>query len=265
MDIPSPLDLAHQTMQAAPDDDSARLAYYLALAASELYLLLNSEPQGDDLSPQVLTTGDGPLILAFDSEERLASFADRPQPYAALPGRVILALVAGKGLSLGINLATDDRAFLMAPEAINWLANRLQTEPSVRVRQPIGWRACADAKALGASLARALAGMGALAKTAWLIEADHADGTAAPALIIQGAAPANEAALAKAATEAFAFSGLTKGRADVLFMDADQIRKLGLHDLAHPVPLSSPAALPAASPRHLSPPGSDPARPPRLR
>ena len=265
MDILSSLDQAHQAMHAAPDDDSARLAYYLALAACELYLLLDQEPLGDDLSPQVLTVGDGPLILAFDSEERLASFADRPQPYAALPGRVILALVAGKGLSLGINLATDHRAFLMAPEAITWLAGQLHSEPSVQIRQPIGWQARTDAKALAASLARALAGMGGLAETAWLVEANHADGTAAPTLVIQGAAPADEAALAKAATEAFAFSGLAQGRADVLFLDAAQIRKLGLHDLAHPVPLSAAAALPVATPQYPSPPGSDPARPPRLR
>jgi len=265
MDNPSPLDDAHRAMTAAPDDDGARLAYYLALAATELYLLLTVEPQGDDLDPLILTAGDGPLILAFDSEERLAGFAQGPQAYAALPGRVIVALAAGKGLALGLNLATDDHAFLLAPAAIGWLADQLQNQPTVRTGQPIGWRACADAHRLGPSLSRALSGMGALAETAWLVAAVHADGTVAPALVITGAAPSDEAALAKAATEAFAFSGLAHGRADVLFLDAARITALGLRDLGHPVTLSAPPAPPVSAPHHPAPPGSDPARPPRLK
>lgn len=265
MDNPSPLDQAHRAMTAAPDDDGARLAYYLTLAAAELYLLLTHEPQGDELSPLILTTGDGPLILGFDSEERLAGFAQGPQAYAALPGRVIVALAADKGLALGVNLATDDRAFLLAPAALDWLADQLQNQPTVRTGQPIGWRPLSDAPLLAASLARGLAGMGALARAAWLLEATHADGTMAPALVIEGAAPADEAALAKAATEALAFSGLAQGRADVLFLTDAQIAASGLRDLGHPVRLSAPPAPPTSAPHHPAPPGSDPTRPPRLK
>ena len=41
------LDAAHQAMEAAPEDGQARLAFYERLAAGELFLLLESEDEGE--------------------------------------------------------------------------------------------------------------------------------------------------------------------------------------------------------------------------
>ena len=40
------LDLAHAAMDAAPEDNAARLRFYHRLADSELFLLLSAEPDG---------------------------------------------------------------------------------------------------------------------------------------------------------------------------------------------------------------------------
>lgn len=263
MDETAALDAAHRAMLAAPDDDAARLAYYHGLAQSELCLLLDREPSGDDLDPRVLTTTDGPLLLAFDSEDRLAAAANRPQPYAALPGRVILALMAGRGLSLGLNLGVADSAFLMPPATVDWIAAHLAERPAPATTAPTGWSAPAGGANLARRLSAALAGMGAHAARAWLATARHADGTTSPSLVIEAADPAAEPALAKAAADALAFSGQTEGRADIFFLTAAEVTAAALGRIAQPVPLSRPAPPePAAAP---AAPGSDPARPPRLR
>ncbi|MBS0565030.1 MAG: SseB family protein [Proteobacteria bacterium] len=261
----TPLDAAHAAMTAAPDDDAARLHYYQSLAATELCLLLAREPSDDLLDPQVLETGDGPLILAFDGEERLAASSDRPLPYAALPGRAILALMAGRGLSLGVNLGGSGAAFLMPPATVDWLAARLAEAPVARPGAPSGWSAPEGGAPLARHLARALAGAGALAARAWLVTAHRAGGDGSPALVIEDAGAGTETVLAKAAAEALALSGHAEGRADVLFLTGAEIAASGLLPHALAVPLSRPA--PPADPMPAAPaaPGSDPDRPPHLR
>ena len=72
----TPLDLAHAAMEAAPEDDAARLRFFERLADSELFILLDKEPEGERISPQVFDTGEGQFVLVFDRQERLAQFAD---------------------------------------------------------------------------------------------------------------------------------------------------------------------------------------------
>ena len=43
----TPLDSAHAAMQAAPDDDTARLRFYERLADGELFVLLSQEAADD--------------------------------------------------------------------------------------------------------------------------------------------------------------------------------------------------------------------------
>lgn len=262
MTDPTPLDLALRAMAACPDDTTLRLAYYHRLAGSELCLLLEREPAGDDLAPRILDLSDGPIALAFDTEERLAAFADGPVPYAALPGRVILAQLAGQGIGLGINLSDEAGAFLLPAPGVDWLADLLRQSPVAAPAHPTGWAAPAD-PALAPVLADRLSGLGAHAAGGWLASATGADGRPLQLLVIEDAAPGTEAALAKAGAEALAFSGADPAGFSLLFLSGGECRALALPELAAPVPLSRPAPPPA--PAAPVPPGSDPARPPRLR
>ena len=47
------LDTAHAAMEAAPENDTARLRFYERLADSELFLMLKEEPRDDQISPDL--------------------------------------------------------------------------------------------------------------------------------------------------------------------------------------------------------------------
>ena len=260
-DTPTALDAAHAAMAADPDDDAARLRYYARLADTEMFLLLEAEAAGGTLAPRVFPLDDGPVVLAFDSEERLAAFAAGPAPYAALPGRVIAAQLAGQGIGLGVNLGAG-AAMLLPAEAMGWLAALLDRAPQTAAARP---RAVhppgALPEALMAALETKLARAWGLAAGAVLAGVEYDDGRRGHLLAFLGAAPGAEAALARAAGEALTFSGLDAGEMDVAFLDrADPVAAaMGRVGVAIALPAPPTPAAPAA-PR---PPGMD--APPRLR
>ena len=263
MDDPTDLDRAHAAMTATPEDATARLAYYHRLADTELCLLLQSEPEGGRIDPAVFTLEEGRFVLAFDNEERLASFSDSPVPYAALPGRVIVAALAGQGTGIGLNLGVAPSAFLMAPAALDWLADALARAPVVGSGRPLAYSP-PSLPGFGRAMAAKLAGLGALASTAWLAGARHGDGRSGHVLVFEDANPAAETALAKAAGEAILFSGTDPEGIEILFLTAAQIAAEGLMGHAERIEISKPAEAPTARPLPAAP-GSDPARPPILR
>lgn len=259
------LDRAHGAMMAAPDDDRPRLAYYHRLADTELYLLLTTEPAADSLAPAIFPLDEARYALAFDSEERLATFADGPQPYAVLPGRVIVAELAGQGVGLGLNLAVADSAFLMPPQAIDWLADALKRAPEAGGDRPAAYFP-PSLPGLAATIADKLAGLAALAQNAYLVGARLADGRAGHVLVFQNAHPAAHDALAKATTEAILFSGTDPAAVELMFMSPRQISAEGIRDIADRIEISAPPeAAPEPAPEPAAAPGSDPAKPPRLR
>ncbi len=258
--------------QAMGTDDQAALAFYQALAAAELVLLLAHEPTGSDLSPQVFDLPSGALVLAFDSEDRLASWAREaglgPQAYAALPGRVVAQLVAqNTALGLGLNFgAGTPSEMILPPSAMTWMAQLLDTAPQsglARIRQvlPLGTVPGAMLRALQVGLA----GAGGFAQQAVLARAAYDTGALAHVLAIFGADSKSEAPLARAVAEALAFSGLEAGALDVIFVaGASQV---GAHILAlgMNIALPPPPSLPDFAPGTPRAPGMDPSAPPRLK
>lgn len=263
MTDPTALDSAHAAMGEAPEDDAARLRFYARLAEAELFLLLEREAEGDVLSPRVFDLEDGPVVLAFDREERLAAFTGAPAPYVALPGRVLARMLGGQGIGLGLNLEVAPSAILVPPSAVDWLAGMLAQVPEERAERP---QEVSAPKGLPetvlAALDTALARAAGLAAGVWLVSARFGDGRAGYLLAFTDAAPGAEAALTRAAAEALAFSGVEDVRIDVTFLGADdpaaaRIARVGLcFDLTPPTPDPAPAR---------RAPGSDPAAPPILR
>lgn len=267
-DPETPLDAAHAAMQAAPADrqDSLRLAFHACLAESELFLLLQAEAQGDSLSPRLFPLQDGPVVLVFDTEARLAAFAEGAAPYAALPGRVLLRMLADAGADapgLGVNLGVAPSATLLPAEAVRWLADTLtQTPAETRVRpealHPPDGRLAALLPALDARLSRATG----LAAEAWLAGATLPGGGRGHLLVFVDAAPGAEPALARGANAALLALDDADAALDVAFVPVGhpllaRLAPVGLRiDLARPDPPPRPA------PRA---PGTDPDRPPRLR
>lgn len=257
------LDQAHAAMQAAPEDDAARLRFFERLGDAELFLLLEAEAHGDQVTPQVFDPGSGSLVLVFDREERLAAFVGAEAPYAALSGRVIAGLLAEQGLGLGLNLDVAPSSFLLDADGVRWLAQTLgHTPDEVEARLAELSAPTGLPDALISALDTKLAAATGLAQAAYLVGTTDTEGTRSHLLAFIGAAPGAEDALARAASEALTFSGIEAGAMDVGFFDArdpvtERLARVGLRfDLPQPAPARSPE--PTA-------PGMDPDRPPRLR
>ncbi|MGI3210675.1 SseB family protein [Roseovarius tibetensis] len=255
------LDTAHAAMEAAPEDAQARLRFYETLAASELYLMLKSEPQGDRLDPDVFDLGDQSFVLVFDREDRLAQFAGRAVPYAALTGRSIAAMLAGQGVGLGVNLDVAPSAILLSPEAVAWLAETLSGAPAEIEAKPETLSAPTGLpETFITALDARLATMTGLARIAYLVGVTYDTGAQGHMLGFVGAEPGAQAALARAVSEVLIFSGLEAAALDVAFFEASdpvaaRLASCGLRfDLPEP---------PERTPRPA--PGSDPDTPPKLR
>ena len=98
------LDAAHAAVSADPENEALRLRFFERLADGEMVILLEREAAGESIEPKVFDLEDGPVVLVFDREERLADFSGGIAPYAALPGRVIAGLLKGQGIGMGVNL-----------------------------------------------------------------------------------------------------------------------------------------------------------------
>lgn len=261
MTDPTPLDTAHATMQADTNDAAARLRFYERLADSELFLLLQSEATGDNLSPEMFEIDGANYVLVFDTQERLADLVEGSAHHAALSGRIIATMLAGQGIGLGVNLGVADSSILLPPEALVWLAQMLENAPKEISAQPVAFKAPAAAdenllQAIDAKLATAAG----LAEAAYLVQVDYDDGTQGLMLAIIDALPAAQGALAKAVAEVVMF-GTDENPLDVTFFDRNHTvcTKLARVGLRFDLPKSKVEThAPAA-------PGRDPNSPPILR
>ncbi|EAP77179.1 SseB family protein [Roseovarius nubinhibens] len=259
------LDRAHGLMQAAPEDETAAMAFYRVLAATELFLMLGAEAEaGDAVTPEVFEVEGHSYVLGFDREARLAEFAGREVPYVGLSGRALAAMLAGQGLGLALNPDVAPSAMLLDAQAMGWLAEMLAGGPEAheaRIEElmpPAGLP-----EALLPALDARLASAAGLAPSAYLVGVAFEGGARGHLLGFVDALPGAEEALAQAVREALVFSGLEAAALEVGFFRASDAMAAALarHGLRFDLPEPPAARDPAARPA----PGSDPDRPPRLR
>ncbi|WP_147125802.1 SseB family protein [Shimia ponticola] len=259
----TPLDTAHAAMEAAPEDDAARLRFYERLADAELFLLLGKEATAESIEPNVFRTDDGDFVLVFDLEERLAEFVGDQAPYAALSGRALIHMLQGQNLGLGVNLEVAPSAYLMDAQAVDWLAGTLSEAPQeAQARPKVIERPGGLPELLLSALDAKLALMGAAARTAYLALVTYEDGSKGHMLAFIDAAPGAERALSQAANEALTFSGIDAGQLDVAFFAASDGVSAKLSKVGLRFDLPEPTAPAATGP---SAPGMNPDKPPKLR
>lgn len=252
----TPLDDAHAAMTAAQDDDTARLRFYERIADVELFLLLEAEPDDDQISPVLLDDG---YVLVFDRAERLAAYVGHPAPYVALSGRAIAGMLEGQNLGMAVNIGVAPSEILLPAGAVAWLRDTLANEAGEvearidRVLPPAGLPETLIA-ALDAKLATATA----MAAGAYLVAVEYHGGGRGHLLAFIGAIPRAQDALVRAASEALTFSGIEAGAMDVGFFaptdpTVQKLAKVGLRfDLPQGEALQH-------TPR--MPPGTDPSKP----
>ncbi len=198
-------------------DAPARAAVLRRLADTLLYAALAGEAEGQRAELLRLNGPEGPLALACDSDDRLAGFFGRPVDYAAMPGRVLARMLAEAGVALLVNPGAPSE-MLIDSEMLSWLVTALSSGPdagedAARLSPPDAGAAAAFLPALG----ERLADMAGLAQAAVLTRATWADGRQGHLLLVQGAEPAHEPAIAKAIGELAAFLPPLPGGLDVSF------------------------------------------------
>lgn len=217
----TPLDQAHAAMEANPLDDATRMRFYERLADNELFLLLEKEAEGDQISPMILEPETGPCVLVFDREERLADFVEGEAPYAALSGRGLVSMLVGQGIGLGLNLGVAPSSILIPAQAVDWLESSLRDGPEADEDTPVELRHPAGLpEALLVALDSKFATMAGAVKLAYLAGVTYESGRRGHMLAFVDAPTPAQDALAKAANEALIFSGIEAGALDVLFVAA---------------------------------------------
>lgn len=226
------LDQAYAAMQAG--DEAAGLRFYRLFADATLFLLLEREAEGENIAPKVFDLADGPVLLAFDLEERLAAIGEGPLPYAALPGRIIAQQMLGQGLNLGLNFGCDAASEVMlGPDDLRWLCEMLEAAPEVVQAVPVQFFASLGLpEILTDALTRALEAAAGLATAAMLAGVTYSDGRRGHILALIDALPEAEEALARAMGEALRFSGIEAGALDVTFMQGTDAVVARLADVA---------------------------------
>ncbi len=260
----TPLDQAHERMTREPENEALRLRFYQRVVECELFLLLESEPAGDRISPATFRLDGIDFVLVFDSEERLASFTDRPSPFVAMSGRRLVQMLRGQQIGLAINPEVAPSSILLPHDAITWIDEVLDAAriaPSARrpaAVVPPGNLDVMFLQALDASLARAAG----LAEWAALARLEDDRGARTPTLAFVGASPDAQGALQQIARDVVAFSA-DDMQLDLLFLDPNDplcapLRRAGLV-FELPEPAQPGDSLPKEGP------GMDPDLPPRLK
>lgn len=217
---PTPLDTAHAAMLATPENDTARLRFYERMADVELYLLLEQEPQDDQINPKLLELDGAQYLLAFDRAQRLAQYAGDAAAYVALSGRNVAAMLEGQPLGIALNMEVAPSAILLPDTAVEWLRETL-THQAAEVEAKI--ETVLPPKGLPESLIEAidakLATATGMAANAFLVGVAYSGGGRGHLLAFIDAIPRAQDALVRAASEALTFSGIEAGAMDVGFFN----------------------------------------------
>lgn len=251
------LDRAQEAANAATaDGDAARLAFFRLLANTPLFVLLEREAGGEVLEPRIFALEEGQVVLAFDREERLAAMGDGPLPYAELPGRVLARLLAAEGLGLGLNLGSGAASEMLLPvTAMRWLEEMLvpQAEVVIDVFGPLTPPDAGLVAMVTRILDRAPPTWAGLARSAQVY--GRGDGGL---VVIAGAEPEAETALATAFSEALRFADLGGLVVDFTFAEGRSLPRCG-------VQVDWPEAPEVPPPKPPFAPGMSRDKPPILR
>lgn len=255
------IDTAHGAMMANEEDDLARLRFFERLAESELFMLLEGEAEGDQISPAMFEAEDQQFVLIFDREERMVEFYGKIAPYAALSGRGMAQMLEGQRIGMALNMGVAPSAMLIPAEAVDWLAQTLGSDPEevegqiTELTAPTGLP-----ETLLEALDRKLATAAGLALDAYLCGVTYEGGGRGHMLAFVGTEPGAEGALTAAVNEALVFSGIDAGMLDVAHLEggdpvSERVAKVGLR---FELPSLQMPQTPGANP------GMDPNKPPKL-
>jgi len=197
-----------RALAAAEDSDDRAQAFYDAFLNARLYVPTagddtDDEADGDTVSLLVADIEGEGIVPVFDSEARLAAWAEEPVPFTVLPGHTLVAQLDPE-LSVALNVGTPHFKLFVDAE-LGWLRDRLNETLSdlapTDVSEAVAFSDAPPPEALVAALLPALErniDVGA----AFLVEADAAgDGKMRRYLLILDVGDAEEEIFAEVARD----------------------------------------------------------------
>lgn len=241
--------------------------FYDVFAATELFLLIDPASLAGDNVPQpmLFPVDDTDTALVFDTEARLAEFMEDGASHLTLSGRAVIEMFAGKGVQLGVNLGEAPSATILPVDAVAWAAAALRQpieatlDERVRLTLPRG-----VLPTVLTALDAKLAGMGAVAREAWLCGTGGGSGRRSEGLVLCLVMrhPAAEQAAVAALAETARFTGGDRAAFDIAVLGPDDPRLDAARKVGLGFELIDPATQERAAPVA---PGMDKSKPPRLR
>ena len=168
-----------RALARAEDGDAQAQAFYDAFLNARLYVPTASDdadPTGDTVSLLVADIEGEGIVPVFDSEARLADWAEEPVPFTVLPGHALVAQL-DPDLAVALNVGTTHFKLFVDAE-LAWLRERLnETVIDLAPRdagEPVAFRDAAPPETLVSALAPALR-RNEYVGAAFLVEAEAAD------------------------------------------------------------------------------------------
>lgn len=252
----------------APDAGDAEAArFWEVFAGAELHLVIDPASLDEDGPPKPLTfpVEGAETALVFDTEARMAAFMEEGAAHLTLSGRAVVAMFAGTGAQLGLNLGDAPSATVLPASALDWA--------SAALGQPIEAETAADA-ALAAPrgatpdllqrIDARLAGMAAAVAEAWLCGLGAGrPGEAAPLILcVALRTPEAERPVVAALAETARFAGGERAAFDIAVIGAEDPRMAAARKVGLGFEPADPAQEVSVAPVA---PGGDPSKPPKLR
>mgnify|MGYP002870330219 FL=1 len=244
------------------EDTDKHLQFYNALLDAQLFLLLNEEPQEDELLPQIKDIESNRYVLVFENEDRLVDFCGNVAPYAAVSGRVLIEMLEGQEIGLAFNLNAKAAEALLPKDVVEWLSEVIRQVPEMYHAKPKAFFPL-DQKAERTLvvLHEKLATVASLAKSFFLSGVEYDDATRGILLAIIDADVSAEPILSKMAHEAVAFGGIQDAVFDVVFLKKNDQALASIEKQAIKLQLTKVEPKTHVQ-RHI--PGADPDKPPKL-
>ena len=257
-DIQTRMDRAYQHMQSLPDNDTAGLRFYETFSDANLSVLINA-----DLSMQVFETSQGKIVLAFDTDDRMAEFVSEPTEFMKIPGRELVMRLLGTDTGVGLNLNVAPTSQILTPEILVWLSDLLSVDSTLLQDQAVGFTAnCQSSSDDIAAISSRLENFAGRVSAAYMCGISYSDGVTADALIVVDCDPSVEADLFTAVIETQKFAENNATDLAIKFITSSnptlsEIRRIGQE-------IHIPKTIPS-HPAQPKPPGMDPDKPPILR
>ena len=258
------LERALAMLQSKTEDPSLFSALLQRLTDAEVFVALEKNPSGRDITPKTVLFENLEYVAIYDTEERLSEASGTGTEYIGVSGRGLVQMLVGQGTGIALNPGSSALGYVFLAQTVEWLAATLNEKPNEiydGIKQ-ISAPAELKPKVLN-SLSEKLASAQGLADFACLVEAVDFENQSTPMICFVGDLPGAEADLAKLMQEFLQFSEYENRDWTVTYLapDHDMIDKILKVGLRFDLPKYGPDTGKVTENARTTP-GSVPGKPP---